>query len=431
MTFEFELISGAFFSIIDLYVLYILFNHKLTFRFSKNKVFPAYLVSYALVMLGQFLPGFFPSYPLKLPLMLAFWISLIVIHSGSIIQRTFWVACSFLVLALCELVMMPITLWITDVPFEAFLDTKSTYLLGMFLTRTLFFVIVKWFIRSKYADKQLFSGFTRETFAIILIDFIYFLLIAYLFYHDSVFLDINTAIVLSLCVLFVISVLSIYLLQKVMKKSDEILNASLKLQQAEMEYKLTSDMTSVVENLRSLRHDMNNHMSILQGLLSVKAYDDMEAYLTSITQELSVANNFYFPENKVLSVLLNSKISNASQLGIRFETEIRTSATPFSERDLCTLIGNILGNAIEASASHADPYIYFSIYHEAQQLHIQCDNTYSIAPIFENGKLLTTKENKTTHGIGTQNIRSVVEAYHGTVEFSADEQFHVRISIPV
>ena len=43
---------------------------------------------------------------------------------------------------------------------------------------------------------------------------------------------------------------------------------------------------------------MNNHMSILQGLLSVKAYDDMEAYLASITQELSFANNFYFPESQ-------------------------------------------------------------------------------------------------------------------------------------
>ena len=430
MTYEFELISSAFFSMFDLYVLYILLNHKLTFRFSKNKVFPVYLLSYILFMLSQYLPDFFPSYPTQLFLMLTCCISLIMIHSGSIIQRTFWVTGTFLLLALCELIAIPIALWITNVPFEAAITTKSSYLLGMFLSRILFFMIVKWFIRSKYANTKFFSSFAREIVTIILVDFVYFALIAYLFYHNSIFLDINTAIVLSLCVLFVISVLSIYLLQKVMRKSDEFLNVSLKLQQAEMEYKLTSDMTSVVEKLRSLRHDMNNHMSILQGLLSVKAYDDMEAYLASITQELSVANNFYFPENKVFSVLLNSKISNAAQFGIRFETEIRTSTTPFSERDLCTLIGNILENAIEASSSHTSPYIYFSMYQENQQLHIQCDNTYSVVPVFKNGKLITTKENKTTHGIGTQNICSVVESYHGTVQFSVDDQFHVTISIP-
>ena len=157
----------------------------------------------------------------------------------------------------------------------------------------------------------------------------------------------------------------------------------------------------------------------------------MAAYLNSLTQELSVANNFYFPENKVLSVLLNSKISKATQLGITFETEILTSETPFSERDLCAVIGNILENAIEASSKHTEPYIYFTMYQDKQQLYIQCENTYTTAPVFENGRPLTTKEDKTTHGIGTQNICSIVEAYQGTARFSVDERFHVNISIPL
>lgn len=130
-------------------------------------------------------------------------------------------------------------------------------------------------------------------------------------------------------------------------------------------------------------------------------------------------------------MLLNSKISKASQLGIEFETEILTSKTPFSERDLCAVIGNVLENAIEASSRHPKPYIYFTMYREGKQLHIQCDNTFVTAPVFENGRLLTTKEDKTTHGIGTQNICSIVETYHGTAAFSVDEKFHAAISIPV
>lgn len=94
-------------------------------------------------------------------------------------------------------------------------------------------------------------------------------------------------------------------------------------------------------------------------------------------------------------------------------------------------MGNILENAIEASSTHEKPSICFKMYKEENQLHIQCDNTFTTAPIFENGKLITTKENKTTHGIGTQNICSVVEAYHGTIQFSVDEQFHVTITIPL
>ena len=51
---------------------------------------------------------------------------------------------------------------------------------------------------------------------------------------------------------------------------------NLKLQQAEMENQLNKDMTLVVENLRSLRHDMNNHLSVLNGLMSMQEYEDAQ-----------------------------------------------------------------------------------------------------------------------------------------------------------
>lgn len=431
MTFEFEVIAAALFSIIDMYCIYRLLNSKLTFRFSKEKIVSVYVTIYALYVLFQVLMGIFSSYPVKLPLMLTFYFLLFIIYSDAIHTRLFWILITLLILALCELVSCPFVMLITHTSFENISQTKSAYCVGMILSRILLFLAVSYFTRSKYAKRKMFNGFSKEICAIILIDGIYLIVFLSLFYYQSFFIDVDTAITLSLLVLILISALSIYLLQKVMRKSEEIMNTTLKLQQAEMEHKLTSDMTSVVENLRSLRHDMNNHMSILQGLLSVKAYDDMEDYLASLTKELSVANSFYFPENKVLSVLLNSKISKASQLGITFETEILTSETPFSERDLCAVIGNIIENAIEASSIHTNPYIYFTMYRNEQQLHIQCDNTYITKPVFENGRLITSKEDKTTHGIGTQNICSIVEAYHGTTKFSVDERFHVAISIPV
>lgn len=431
MTFEFEIFAAAFFGIVDIYCIYRLLNSNLTFRFSRKKLVWVYAGIYVLYILMQTLMGIFSAYPIKLPLTLLFYISLFIIYSDIFYVKILWIFGSILTLALCELACMPIIRLITHIPFEDIAQTKSAYCTGMVLSRTLFLLLVCYFTHSKYARKRIFQGFSKEIFTIIIIDGIYLTLLFNLFYYNAFYLDANTAIVLSLFVLILVSILSIYLLWKVMRKSEEIMNTTLKLQQAEMEHKLTSDMTSVVENLRSLRHDMNNHMSILQGLLSVGAYDDMAAYLNSLTQELSVANNFYFPENKVLSVLLNSKISKATQLGITFETEILTSKTPFSERDLCAVIGNVLENANEASSKHTEPYIYFTMYQKEQQLYIQCDNTYTTAPIFENGKLLTTKENKTTHGIGTQNINSIVESYHGIVIFSVDERFHVAISIPV
>jgi len=430
MSFEFEVISAAIFNIIDIYLLYYLLNNKLTFRFSKGKLVPIYVVIYFLFLSVLLLPALFPAYPIKLPMMFVCYLALFIIYKGAVYLRIFWILASVFIMAISELVAAPVAALITHTDFAELTEVKSSYCIAMIISRFVWFIIVGWLTRSKYANRKMFQGFSKGIIAIVMIDGIYLTLIATLFYYNTIFLDIDTAITLSLWVLVIISALTIYLLQKIMRKSEEIMTTNMKLKQAEMEYKLTSDMTSVVESLRALRHDMNNHMSILQGLLSVKAYDDVEKYLTSITQELSVANSFYFPENKVLSVVLNNKISKALELGITFETDILTSVTPFSERDLCTVIGNILENAIEASSTHPNPYIFFSMHQDEQGFHIQCDNTYTISPVFENNRPITTKENKIMHGIGTQNICSVVETYQGTTRFYVDEQFHVTITIP-
>ena len=417
MTFGFQLILAALFGAVDIYCVCRLLNYSLTFRFPEKKLVPIFTGIYVLYVLMQILTGTFSSYPVKPALLLLCSILLFFLYSDAFYKKIFWIF--FIMLILYHISPGDVS------------QAISSRFMWMILSRILLFLPAVWLTRPKYRKEKIFQGFYKEISAILFIDGIYLALLINLFRHDNKSLTTETTIALSVFVLILISALSIYLLQKVTGKSEEIMNNTLKLKQAEMEHKLTSDMASVVENLRSLRHDMNNHMSILQGFLSVGAYEEMETYLASLTQELSVANSFYFPENKVLSVLLNSKISKASQLGIEFETEILTSKTPFSERDLCAVIGNVLENAIEASSRHPKPYIYFTMYREGKQLHIQCDNTFVTAPVFENGRLLTTKEDKTTHGIGTQNICSIVETYHGTAAFSVDELFHAAISIPV
>lgn len=302
---------------------------------------------------------------------------------------------------------------------------------GTILSRMLYLWVVESFINKKNATLSRFHDFFKEIFGLLFIDALYALIVCGLFFYNNTFLDIKTGIGLSMAALCAITILVCFIIHKISKKSQEIMETNLKLQQAEMENQLNRDMTLVVENLRSLRHDMNNHMSVLNGLLSMEEYEDAKAYLTSVTEELKVANNFLFIDNKVLSVLLNSKITKAHERGITVDTEIHNSNTPFSDKDLCAVIGNLLENAIEAATGHEEPYIYFSIRKKDDQLHILCENTYTTPPIFKNGKLVTTKEHKDYHGIGTQNIRSITESYHGTVSFTADEQFHAQIILPV
>ena len=65
------------------------------------------------------------------------------------------------------------------------------------------------------------------------------------------------------------------------------------------------------------------------------------------------------------------------------------------------------------------------------QFVIECQNNYVVAPVFEKGNLVTTKSDKSYHGIGTKTIRFIVDSYHGITTFTVDDLFCVKIVIPI
>lgn len=432
MNLIFYFFLSAFYTFLNTLAFYRLLNNKLTYRFSHRTLLKTYLVIYLFQFLTQYIADIYPGLPLKFPFMLLSFFLLFFIYKDFAYQKILWIAVTYFTIIVCELLVLPIMIILTGSNLNSIISNPLSQLFATAFARILLFTVIEFLLRTK---KRIVDVFLKEFLLIILIDVIYSFIVIGFFYLNRIYMTIEVAIALSLLVMFFISFLALYLLRKIIKKSDEIMTTNLKLQQIEMEHKQNQDIAMVVEDLRILRHDMNNHMGILQGLLSAKAYDDANAYLANITQELTVANSFTFTENKVLSVLLNNKSSKARQLNITLDTEILTSTTPFSNRDLCAVIGNILENAIEASSNHKNPYIYFSMFNQKKDigkcLIIQCDNTYSMAPTFENGNLITTKKDRTYHGIGTKTIRSIVENHNGTVEFTTDELFHVFVCIPL
>ena len=422
----FYIFISYFFNIVDFLAYYVLLSHKLTSRFSKKVQLIAYCITYLLWFSAELSTKMFPNIPLKLLFLLLFFFALLILYKDSLYKKVLWIICTFFIIFLGEIITIPIALLITGSSLQNIAENSVTQVLGLILSRLLIFLIIFFLIRS---SKRISNYFTKEYFVIILVDVLYTLSISTFFYFNNLYLSTDIAITLSIFVMFLISCLALYLLRKITRKSKEIMLTNLKMQQIEMEHKQNEDMAIVVNDLRSLRHDMNNHMSVLQGLLSMQEYDDAKNYLSTITEELAVANSFIFTDNKVLSVMLNNKISKAHQLGITFDTELLTSATPFSDSDLCAVVGNILENAIEASSKHEDPYIHFMMKKTDKQFVIECQNNYVVAPVFEKGNLVTTKSDKSYHGIGTKTIRSIVDSYHGITTFTADDLFCVKIVV--
>lgn len=270
-------------------------------------------------------------------------------------------------------------------------------------------------------------------FAVVLIltNLVLFLGVYVLFCNTRYLTEEMVLLYIAICVI-IMTGFSAYTLNKLAKSSKEILKEKLKVQNAEAKFQLMEDMSILIQNLRKLRHDMNDHLGVIQGLIDIGQYDSLKSYVEKISEKLYPANDFVLISDEAFFIILNIKKALAAEKDISFESTIILNTLPLSDLEVCSLFGNILDNAIEAAEISEDKYIDLSIKETKNAWNIQCINSYLISPVFEGDDILkSTKNNKEIHGIGTQNIKEIVMKYGGAIAYEAQNGcFKVNISLP-
>ena len=101
---------------------------------------------------------------------------------------------------------------------------------------------------------------------------------------------------------------------------------------------------------------------------------------------------------------------------------------------MCTLLANLLDNAIEANEQIGDGnrWIYLKIKRKNDMLLIWVENLIAKGLINKDNFFETSKENKIFHGLGIKSIDNVIQKYSGYKEFDIQEnKFQIYISIPI
>lgn len=134
----------------------------------------------------------------------------------------------------------------------------------------------------------------------------------------------------------------------------------------------------------------------------------------------------------MLNSLLNEKISWAKTLGIDIKICIDDLEDPFvADVDVCVLLSNLLDNAVEAAGKVSGKRsIVASLKEFSWGNMVQVENSYTEPSKETIDRPQTTKKNKREHGIGLQNVESVVEKYRGTIKYERrEESFCVTIML--
>lgn len=421
--------------LIESFLIFRITDSKLTFQYNTKKhyiplilFFVINTVRYHAIKYIDFLS---PT-AMKVTALILVFLVVLVFYEDNFFSKLVWYSYNYLLAVSLEVVSILIVSAIIGCEQNYVFNHFSSYAYCLVIAKFLNILIVEYTARQFRYAIIVPKSFKLELVLILILDFT-LIIFSLLFTNRPSVLQLhgNEYVTLILIVILFISILMILLCYKLTNLANKELENQLKMQQIELENKLNEDLSAVVQNLRSLRHDMNNHIGIIRGLSETKEYDLLNEYLDDMYNTVANANDFIFVENQPLQILLNSKISKAQQKGIQMENAIEVNEIKILDKDMCALLGNIIDNALEAAEMAAErKYVKLVIKEKGNCCFISCENTYGVAPVIVDGKFITTKRSSIGHGIGTENIKSIVKKYGGTLDYSISDIFYLSIVIP-
>ncbi len=227
-------------------------------------------------------------------------------------------------------------------------------------------------------------------------------------------------IVISISILLIIDIVAFYLYDVLNSVYEDKIEKALLKQQNNYYHKQFEIMDNSYKNLKSVRHDIKNHLSILESYIHKNDAEKAINYIQNILnssygeQELARSGNFDFDS------ILNYKLQNAKSNGIEAIIEAKIPQKINIESfDIAIVIGNLLDNAFEAvSKLNNDKKINVRINYRKNTLYIHVNNTFDGTVFYEDNKLLSTHKDKENHGIGLKNIEKAIKKYNGTMEIN-------------
>lgn len=209
-------------------------------------------------------------------------------------------------------------------------------------------------------------------------------------------------------------------------KERDILNKEyLKMQERQYQYIMEQH-----QDICKFRHDVKDHMLSLQYLINNNQITEALEYINNIVKSAD-ANRLVTVNNGIADAIINHYISLAKAQSISINVKGRFPAhINIDSYDICTIMSNILRNAIEAVDELDNKVIWLVIGHDNNSLIIEESNACQKELIMNGNLLTTTKMDAVNHGMGLINISASVKKYNGAMNIKAEnETFTITIVI--
>ncbi len=336
---------------------------------------------------------------------------------------------------LCQITSVFVVQWI-------FTNMTALTLLRVGLERVdnmqLILLLVKWFteffwtyfilaiVKKDEEEENRFFLYKRQYFFFLLLPLFSIVFMVSIIWMSADFFVLRYGfgpVILNIILIFAMNLLLLYLFRQTGKGSRALREEKLYKQESELLYQHYQTLEESYQASRKAIHDAKNHMQAVARLYESGETDKARAYAEEVFHLLNQTGHTWYTGNRMLNIILNEKLGQASMRDARLEQDICDGCLDrIREIDITTIFANLLDNAAEAMGEGENRY--FSL---------QIQNIHSFLVI----KMINSKGKKKERAgqkhqrLGLQNVRSALGKYGGTMKISqTDEEFQVSIMIP-
>ena len=219
------------------------------------------------------------------------------------------------------------------------------------------------------------------------------------------------SVTVSMILLFIINIVVFFLYESLSIAYARAAKATVAEQEKNYYQNQCQLMQNAVEDTRRFHHDISNHFS---------------QYLQELIQKEEKKSVLYSTSgNIVVDSIINYKLRSISDWNVAVTVDIVIpTELPIEIVDLSTILTNLLYNAVQAlQKTDGKRELKIAMTYRKGMLFIAVKNTYPGKVHYENGEIVTTKEDTESHGYGLKNVESAAEKYDGICQLHHNDVY--------
>ncbi len=240
----------------------------------------------------------------------------------------------------------------------------------------------------------------------------------------------SVTIFMSIALVLFINFATFYLYDEISRILSEEKDKILMQQQNKYYEKQLELMRASLKSIKTIKHDLKNHMTSLYALVEENKNEEVLEYLSGVIKVFNNNEGLASTGNTVIDSIINFKLREAEKEKIAVNIDLNIPRElNIPSFDITIILGNLLDNALNAVKKlEKDRYIDIKIKYTKGRLIVKIDNTFDGIIIKEKGKIITSHRDKTNHGLGLESVKTVLEKYNGLIEFKYDSNiFHTAL----